>query len=97
MKSRIVCVRAKGRYKRELLGGSLHSITKEPEKKINPEKKEIGGLTTYRHAACNQKVAPFLHSDFYSYYAQRQFGHQAAWISSRARHSRNLRFAVAPP
>jgi hypothetical protein len=70
-KSGFVCVEARGRYKRELLGSQHRTLLKRRKKKLKKKikrrKKEISGLTTYRHTfppstTGHQKVAHFFYT-----------------------------------
>ena len=51
MESGFVCVEASGKVQEGIARGAMHKITKEPKKKIKIKKKEMCGLTTYRHAS----------------------------------------------
>jgi hypothetical protein len=51
VESGFVCVEASGKVQEGIARRAMHKITKEPKKKNLIKKKEMGGLTTYRHAS----------------------------------------------
>ena len=100
VESGLYALKREGRYKRES-SGAQETMTKEAKKKIKGKKKGWADTSDnlsarFPSSTSASEGGAFSHSDFYSLYAQHQFGQFAAWVSSRARHSRYLRPHLRP-